>query len=70
MNLTARTLLLATLLTITPLGYAADLLVTHVNGYTLDSHGTLQHFQAMLIDQGKVLATGSNAELAGRAGAA
>ncbi len=70
MNLTPRTLLLALLLTITPLGHAAELLVTHVNGYTLDSHGKLQQFHAMLVDHGKVVATGSDGELAARAGGA
>lgn len=47
---------------------AADLLVDNVNGYTLDSHGKLQHFQALLVDQGKVVATGDGADLAKRAG--
>ena len=47
---------------------AADLLVDNVNGYTLDSHGKLQRFQALLVDHGKVVATGSHAELASRAG--
>ncbi|MEO6800793.1 MAG: amidohydrolase [Rhodanobacter sp.] len=70
MTLTTRTLLFAVLLTIIPLGHAADLLVTHVNGYTLDRHGKLQQFQALLIDQGKVVATGSDAELAARANGA
>ncbi|MEO7050131.1 MAG: amidohydrolase [Rhodanobacter sp.] len=63
-----RLLSLAALLTVTSLGHAADLLVTHVNGYTLDSQGKLQQFQALLIDQGKVVATGGDAELAARAG--
>ncbi|RCS30114.1 amidohydrolase [Rhodanobacter denitrificans] len=56
------------LLALAPAVQAADLLVDNVNGYTLDSHGKLQHFQALLVDQGKVVATGSRAELAGRAG--
>jgi predicted amidohydrolase YtcJ len=68
MNLTSRTLLLTLLLMIAPLSRAADLLVTHVNGYTLDSHGKLQQFQALLVDQGKVVATGSAVELAALAG--
>ena len=59
---------LLALLVLTPVVQAADLLVDNVNGYTLDSHGKLQHFQALLVDQGKVVATGSRAELAGRAG--
>lgn len=68
MTWSLRLLTLAALLAIAPLGRAADLLITHVNGYTLDTHGKLQQFQALLIDQGKVVATGSEAELAKRAG--
>lgn len=67
MNRSLRLSLLA-LLTLAPVVQAADLLVNNVNGYTLDSHGKLQHFQALLIDQGKVVATGDSAELAKRAG--
>lgn len=59
-----RIMLLALLLAVTPGIRAADLLVTNVNGYTLDSHGKLQHFQALLVDHGKVVATGSTAALA------
>jgi predicted amidohydrolase YtcJ len=59
---------LLALLALAPAVQAADLLVDNVNGYTLDSHGKLQHFQALLVDQGKVVATGSQAELASRAG--
>ncbi|HEV2681114.1 MAG TPA: amidohydrolase [Rhodanobacter sp.] len=47
---------------------AADLLVKNVNGYTLDSQGKLQQFQALLVDRGKVVATGSTADLTRRAG--
>jgi len=47
---------------------AADLLVENVHGYTLDSHGQLQHFDAMLVDHGKVQATGTLAELRPKAG--
>ncbi|CAM5568307.1 amidohydrolase family protein [Rhodanobacter lindaniclasticus] len=57
-------------LALAPAVQAADLLVDNVNGYTLDSHGKLQHFQALLVNKGKVVATGSHAELAGRAGRA
>ncbi len=67
MNRSLRLSLLA-LLAIAPSVQAADLLVNNVNGYTLDSHGKLQHFQALLVDQGKVVATGDNADLASRAG--
>ncbi|MEO8808997.1 MAG: amidohydrolase [Rhodanobacter sp.] len=70
MKLTPRMLLFAVLSTAASLGHAADLLVTHVNGYTLDSHGKLQQFQAMLVDHGKVLATGGEAEMTARAGKA
>lgn len=50
--------------------HAADLLVEHVNGYTLDSSGHLQRFDALLVDHGKVVATGSAATLGKQAGAA
>jgi predicted amidohydrolase YtcJ len=59
---------LLALLALAPAVQAADLLVNNVNGYTLDSHGQLQHFQALLIDQGKVVATGDHAALSARAG--
>ena len=48
----------------------ADLFVTHVNGYTLDGKGQLQRFDALLADQGKVVATGKAADLAGKSGGA
>lgn len=62
-----RVLLFAVLLASAPLGHAAKLLVSNVNGYTLDSQGKLQQFQALLVDDGKVVATGSTAELQPRA---
>ena len=43
---------------------AAPTLIDHVNGYTLDSAGKLQRFEAMLIKNGKVVATGTSADLA------
>jgi len=49
---------------------AADLLLQHVNGYTLAADGTLQRFDSLLIDGGKVVAGGSNAELSARAAGA
>ncbi|MEO8747780.1 MAG: amidohydrolase [Rhodanobacter sp.] len=49
---------------------AADLLINNVNGYTLDSHGKLQHFQALLIEHGKVQATGDSASMTRLAGSA
>ena len=58
----------ALVLVAAPLLQAADLLVRNVNGYTLDSNGKLQRFQALLIDQGKVLATGDAATLTRKAG--
>jgi predicted amidohydrolase YtcJ len=67
MNCSLRLSLLA-LLALAPAVQAADLLVNNVNGYTLDSHGQLQHFQALLIDQGKIVATGDHAALSARAG--
>jgi predicted amidohydrolase YtcJ len=66
MNRSLRLSLLA-LLALAPAVQAADLLVVNVNGYTLDSQGKLQHFQALLVDQGKVVATGDSADLAKRA---
>jgi predicted amidohydrolase YtcJ len=49
---------------------AADLLLRHVNGYTLDGRGKLQRFEALLVDQGKVVATGSDKDLVRKAGKA
>ena len=67
MNRSLRLSLLG-LLALAPAVQAADLLVNNVNGYTLDSHGKLQHFQALLVDQGKVVATGNSTDLSKRAG--
>ena len=39
---------------------AAYLLLRHVNGYTLDGSGKLQRFEALLVDHGKVVATGGD----------
>ena len=47
--------------------FAADLLIDNVNGYTLDTAGKLQHFQALLVDDGKVVATGKHADMLKRA---
>ncbi|MEZ5463178.1 amidohydrolase [Dokdonella sp.] len=60
------TFMLSTLLVAGPV-LAASLLVDHVNGYTLDSNGKLQRFEAMLVDKGKVVATGSRAAMKERA---
>jgi predicted amidohydrolase YtcJ len=62
--------ILSALFVVAPVAASAALLVRHVHGYTLDGHGRLHRFEAMLVDRGKVLATGSDAELAGRAGKA
>ncbi|HEV2540437.1 MAG TPA: amidohydrolase [Frateuria sp.] len=67
MNRTLRLSLLA-LLAIAPALQAADLYVHNVKGYTLDSQGKLQRFDALLVDEGKVVATGPDAVLAKRAG--
>lgn len=58
------------LLALAPALQAADVLISNVNGYTLDSSGKLHHFQALLVDQGKVVATGNTADLVKRAGEA
>ena len=47
--------------------FAADLLLDHVNGYTLDSTGKLLRFEAMLVDKGKVVATGEREAMRSRA---
>jgi len=60
--------LLATLLALAGTARSADLLVENVNGYTLTADGQLQRFDALLVDHGKVVATGSKSELAKRAG--
>jgi predicted amidohydrolase YtcJ len=49
---------------------AVDLYVSNVNGYTLDADGGLQLFSALLVDQGKVVATGAESALGARAGTA
>lgn len=41
--------------------------IDDVNGYTLDGAGKLHRFQALLVADGKVVATGSRAEIAARA---
>jgi len=45
----------------------ADLFVRNVNGYTLGGDGALHRFDAMLVDHGKVVATGSANALAAKA---
>lgn len=46
---------------------AADLLVHNVNGYTLTQAGKLRRFEALLVRDGKVLATGSQSKLSAQA---
>jgi predicted amidohydrolase YtcJ len=46
---------------------AQTVLITHVNGYTLDGTGELQRFPALLVRDGRVLATGEFDELVTRA---
>lgn len=43
--------------------FATQTLIDNVNGYTLDNQGKLIHFEAMLIDEGKVAAIGSRTEM-------
>ncbi|HEY6942367.1 amidohydrolase [Dokdonella sp.] len=59
-------LLACTLAFAAPAG-ATSLFVDHVNGYTLDRDGALHRFDAMLVDGGKVVATGRHDDLAARA---
>jgi predicted amidohydrolase YtcJ len=68
MSFPPRVPLLIVLLTMTPGIRAADLLMNNVKGYTLNSHGKLQQFQALLVDRGKVVAIGSNVDMAKSAG--
>ena len=49
-----------------PVACGASLLVRNVNGYTLDSAGKLQRFEALLATDGKIVATGKADELAVR----
>ena len=60
--------LLCALAMATPPLFAADLLIDNVNGYTLDTAGKLQRFEALLVEDGKVLATGTHADMVKRAG--
>jgi len=49
-----------------PAAHGASLLVRNINGYTLDSAGKLQRFEALLASDGKIEATGTAKELAAR----
>lgn len=46
---------------------AAETLMENINGYTLNASGKLLRFEALLIEDGKVLATGSRADVFARA---
>lgn len=46
---------------------AGALLVSNVNGYTLDGEGDLHRFDALLLDEGRVVATGGHDALRARA---
>lgn len=47
--------------------FAADLLIDNINGYSLDAQDKLQRFGALLIDDGKVVATGESKVMRSRA---
>ncbi len=47
--------------------FAEKLHVDHVNGYTLDAEGELQRFAAMLVEDGRVVATGTREDIGKRA---
>lgn len=49
-----------------PVSRAGDLFVDHVRGYSLDASGAVRRFEAMLVADGRVVATGSHDALAGR----
>ncbi len=59
---TARVAALLCSLTLAPACLAAPTLIEHVQGYTL-ANDKLQHFDALAFENGKVLATGSAADL-------
>lgn len=67
MRLAAHTFIAVLLTALAPPLIAANLLITNINGYTLDSGGKLVHFEALLVDHGKVVATGTASDLAKRA---
>ncbi|HET9048897.1 MAG TPA: amidohydrolase [Chiayiivirga sp.] len=65
--MTIRWLLLVSMWVCCAQAQAAATLIAPVNGYTLDSTGALQRFEALLIDAGKVVATGSREALSKQA---
>ena len=60
-------LLLDLALSAAPTVHAAQLLIH--NGYTLNGAGKLQRFEALMVDEGKVVATGIDKALRKRAAA-
>jgi predicted amidohydrolase YtcJ len=61
--MTIRWFLLASMLGCCAQAQAVATLIAPVNGYTLNTAGELQRFEALLIDEGKVVATGSREAL-------
>ncbi len=61
-----RLCLIAMLMAAPVAGLAETLLVMNVNGYTLDAEGKVQRFRAMFVDNGRVVATGSEEDLFAR----
>ncbi|MCX7555824.1 amidohydrolase [Xanthomonadaceae bacterium JHOS43] len=59
--------LVALMLVCTGSAISRPLLVFNVNGYTLADDGTLQRFAALLVDEGRIVATGDAATLRERA---
>ncbi|MEO8671630.1 MAG: amidohydrolase, partial [Tahibacter sp.] len=70
MNRRIRPLILTLSLAAASAAQGADLLIEHVRGYSIDSSGVAQRFDALLIDHGKVVAVGTQATLAAQAGKA
>ncbi len=68
MIVTSRLALIFAALLSTQSVFAADLFVDNINGYTLDTAGKLKRFGALLVEDGKILATGSHADMAKQAG--
>jgi len=67
MNPTAATLSAALLAAFAATASPADLLVHNVSGYTLTQSGKLKQFEALLVREGKVVATGPQKELSKKA---
>jgi predicted amidohydrolase YtcJ len=63
MNRLLYAFLLISALLFSQYSFAVQTLIDNVNGYSLDSQGKLIRFEALLIDEGKVKATGSRTEM-------